>query len=121
VQPYLQYGRVPANTAFGFAHSAESYGFGLLGTYTFTPSLALSGRVEYESSAGGAAAPNLLYGPGSKAWSVTLTPTWQHKQFFVRGDLSYVGLSDVTPGFGLGSGLDGTSQVRAMLETGVNF
>jgi Putative beta-barrel porin-2, OmpL-like. bbp2 len=121
VQPYLQYGRVPANASLGFARSSETYGVGLLGTYVFTPSLSLSGRVEYESSAGGVAAPNLLYGPGSKAWSATLTPTWQHKLFFVRGEVSYVGLSDVTPGFGLGSGLDGKSQVRGLLETGINF
>lgn len=121
VQPYLQYSHVPADATLGFAHSAETYGAGLLGTYTFTPSLALSGRVEYESTSGNAASPNLLYGPRSKAWSVTLTPTWQHKLFFVRGEISYVGLSDVTPGFGLGSSFDGTSQVRGLLETGINF
>jgi hypothetical protein len=121
VEPFLQYSRVPASASLGFAHSAESYGFGLLGTYTFTPNLALSGRLEYESSAGGTAAPNLLYGPGSEAWSVTLTPTWQHKQFFVRGEVSYVGLSDITPGFGLGASFDATSQVRGLLETGINL
>jgi hypothetical protein len=65
--------------------------------------------------------PNLLYGPGSKAWSVTLTPTWQHKLFYVRGEVSYVGLSDVTPGFGLGTDFDSKSQVRGLLETGINF
>ena len=62
LQPYLQYGRVPTNALLGFMRSSETYGMGLLGTYAFTPSLSLSGRFEYEASADGAAAPNLLYG-----------------------------------------------------------
>ncbi len=105
------------DAAFGFAHGAEMFGAGLLGTYTITPSFSLSGRVEYGSTNGNAASPNLLYGPTSKAWSVTLTPTWQYKLFFVRGEVSYVGLSDTTPGLALGSG-SATSQVRGLIETG---
>jgi hypothetical protein len=121
VEPFLQYSRVPADISLGFARSAETYGFGLLGTYTFTPAISLSGRFEYEFATGNPASPNLLYGAGSKAWSVTLTPTWQRKLFFVRGEISYVGLSDVTPGLALGPNFDGKSQVRGLLETGVNF
>lgn len=121
VEPFLQYARVPANVALGFVHASESYGLGLLGAYTFSPSFSLSGRLEYESSAGAAVSPSLLYGPGSKAWSATLTPAWQHKIFFVRGEVSYVGLGDVAPGFGLGANLDGKSQVRGLIETGINF
>jgi hypothetical protein len=121
VEPFLQYSRVTADVSLGFARSAETYGFGLLGTYVFTPAITLSGRFEYESAAGSLASPNLLYGPGSKAWSVTVTPTWQHKLFFVRGEISYVGLSDVTPGLALGPNFDSKSQVRGLLETGVNF
>jgi hypothetical protein len=51
---------------------------------------------------------------------VTLTPTWQHKLFFVRGELSYVGVSDVAPGSALGAGF-AKSQVRGLVETGINF
>lgn len=120
VQPFLQYSHVPANPGLGFAHSAETYGAGLLGTYTFTPAVSLSGRFEYESASGDAASPNLLYGPRSKAWSVTVTPAWQHNLLFVRAELSYVGVSDIAPGSALGGGF-AKSQVRGLLETGINF
>ena len=39
-------------------------------------------------------AANLLYGPGSAAWSVTVTPTYQKNIFFTRAELSYVGMQD---------------------------
>jgi hypothetical protein len=120
VQPFVQYSHVPADPMLGFAHASETYGAGLLGTYAFTPEIALSGRFEYESASGDAASPNLLYGPRSKAWSVTVTPTWQHNLLFVRGEVSYVGVSDIAPGSALGDGF-AKSQVRGLLETGINF
>ncbi|MGT2492307.1 outer membrane beta-barrel protein [Cupriavidus basilensis] len=45
-------------------------------------------RLEYIGSTGSAAggAPNLLYGPGSAAWSFTVTPTYQYKRFFARAE-----------------------------------
>ena len=77
--PYLQYTYVPEDATLGFGHSASTYGGALLAKYAFDPSLSLSGRAEYTGSTGTAAdgAPNLLYGQGSKAWSLTLTPTYQ--------------------------------------------
>jgi len=58
---------------------------------------------------------NLMYGPGSKGTSITVTPTFQHDAFFARGDLSYVHVSDITPGlaFGIGGNLKGQSRARA--------
>lgn len=121
--PYLQYTRVPTNTELGIAHSASTMGAALLANYAFDPDFSLAGRAEYISSSGNAAngAPNLLYGPGSKAWSLTLTPTWQHKLLFVRGELSYVKADDTTPGFVLGKDFSNTSQSRVMLEAGILF
>jgi Putative beta-barrel porin-2, OmpL-like. bbp2 len=59
-----------------------------------------------------------LYGPKSRAWSLTLTPTWQINAFFVRGELSDTKLDKAAPGAGFGSdGMD-DAQTRAMLETG---
>jgi hypothetical protein len=48
-----------------------------------------------------------------------VTPTWQKSLYFVRGELSYVGLSDQSIGFGKTFSDDG--QFRAMLEAGVSF
>jgi hypothetical protein len=65
---------------------------------------------------------NLLESPGSRAWSVTITPTFQYKVFFVRGEASYVGAGHTTP-FETTFGEDGakTDQLRAFIKTGVLF
>jgi len=123
ITPYLQYTDVPASDRLGLAHSGQSLGAAILATYNLSPSWNLAGRIEYIDSVGDTAegAPNLLYGPGSKAWSFTVTPTWQHKIFFVRPEASFIALSSAAPGSALGPGLDDKNQFRALLESGVLF
>jgi hypothetical protein len=123
VSPYLQYANVPANAAAGILHSPSTAGGAVLVSYVIDADWKLAGRAEYISSSGNSAAgtPNLLYGPGSDAWSLTLTPTWQHGIAFVRGEASYVGLGHAAAGFAFGSRLDRPAQMRLMLETGVLF
>jgi len=79
--------------------------------------------VEYIASTGsvGNGSPNLLYGPGSKAMSLTVTPTFQYSRFFARGEFSFVKIFDSTAGFALGTSLNSTNQVRGLIETGVLF
>jgi hypothetical protein len=113
--PYAQYSWVPATN---LGPSGESYGFAVLAKYSFTPEISLAGRVEYLASSGAA---NLLYGPGSNAWSITLTPTYQKGVFFARIEGSYVGVSSGTPGDELGATFTKTNQVRGMFEAGVLF
>lgn len=98
----------------------------MLAKYSFTPRWSLSGRAEVITSSSGPA--NLLgYGEGSRAWSLTLTPAYQKGIFYVRGELSWVGLDGVTPGVigapGTGFGAAGaaTKQVRALVEAGTIF
>ena len=121
--PYLQYTRVPASSALGIVHAASTTGVAVLANYAFNAHFSLASRAEYIGSTGSVAngAPSLLYGPGSKAWSLTLTPTYQNKLLFVRGELSYVKASSTTPGFALGRNFDSTSQSRVMLEAGILF
>lgn len=123
ITPYLQYTNVPRNTDIGIAHSASTFGGAVLASYTVDSSFSLAGRVEYIDSNGSAAegAPSLLYGPGSKAWSVTFTPTYQYKLLFVRGDLSYVKANSTTPGYAFGSDFNKTSQSRLVVEAGILF
>ena len=64
------------------------------------------------------AAQNSLNG---LAWSATLTPTWQVKTLFVRGELSYTKLDSMGAGAGFGKLGNKDDQVRAMVETGVLF
>jgi hypothetical protein len=121
--PYLQYTNVPRNTDIGITHSASTFGGAMIASYAVNSRFSMAGRVEYIGSSGNAidGSPSLIYGPGSKAWSVTLTPTYQYKLLFLRGELSYVKASSTTPGYALGSDFSKTSQSRVMLEAGILF
>src|SRR5258708_16609177 len=82
LQGYIQYTKVPASVVIGTTKSADTKGAALYATYA-VPSVAglsLPVRLEYIESSGGVAdgSPNLMYGPGSKAWSSTFTPTYPH-------------------------------------------
>jgi len=131
LQPYVQYTHVPAMPAVGVNGAASTYGAALLLTYDFgngatpamlrVPGFKLPMRLEYIGSTGSAAtgAPSLLYGPGSEAWSLTLTPTYQYKRFFARAELSYVGARKASPGLVFGADGNRHSQVRGVLEMGI--
>lgn len=121
--PYLQYTRVPSSAELGIPHSVSTMGGALLASYTINSHFSMGSRVEYIRSNGSAAnaSPNLLFGPGSKAWSLTLTPTYQYNMLFVRGELSYVKASGTTLGYAFGRNLDNNSQSRVMLEAGILF
>ena len=58
---------------------------------------------------------------GSAAWSLTVTPTYQYKIYFIRGEASYVSADKATAGsaFGL-TGMD-KSQVLVLFEVGALF
>lgn len=119
ISPYLQYSTTPKDASLGLPGSASTWGGAVLAKYSFTPMFSLAGRAEYEDSSGSQV--SLLYGPKSSAWSLTLTPTWQFKTFFIRGEASYTKLDSAAPGAGFGSSGNRTSQTRGMIETGVLF
>lgn len=123
VSPYAQYANIPADAALGIVQSASTTGGAVLVSFGVNDDWKIAARGEYVSSSGNfvPGATNLLYGPGSDAWSLTLTPTYQHGIFFARGETSYVGVAHAAPGFIFGSHFDQTSQVRLLLETGVLF
>lgn len=133
LQPYLQYAHVPGLPQFGANGSASTWGGAVLASYDFgadavpaawrLPGFKLAGRVEYIGSTGSAAggAPNLLYGPGSAAWSLTLTPSYQYKNVFARGELSWVGVRDAVPGAAFGTDGNKRTQVRGLVELGLLF
>jgi hypothetical protein len=123
ITPYLQYTTVLADRRLGIAHSASTWGAALLAKTSLDTQWSLAGRAEYIQSSGSAAHgdPNLLYGAGSKAWSLTVTPTFQQGVYFVRGELAYTQVLDAALGSAFGStGLD-KSQIRGAIETGVLF
>lgn len=130
VNPYFQYTKASSIKAFGSSFAgAESWSGAVLAKYTVNPAFSVAGRLEYISTTssscpkvpGACVQSNILYGPGSKAWSATLTPTYQKGIFFLRGEASFVGTSKAAAGSAFGTKGTDKSQVRALIETGVLF
>ena len=127
VTPYVQYTSVPASAiqALGAGtRKTSTLGAAILADYSLTDKISIAGRVEYISNSGNPndGAANLTgFGPGSHAWSLTVTPTYQDGGFFARAELSYV-----TASMQSGIGFAGTSglaqnQLRGTVETGFMF
>ena len=134
VMPYAQYTYVPMNTAIGINGQSQSLGFALLSVYHVTPlekgaapkfHVSIPTRFEYQSSYGNNNLANnpagLMYGPGSAAWSGTLTPTVQWGKVFARGELSYVKAFNPMAGQAFGANGLNNNQTRIMVEAGLLF
>jgi hypothetical protein len=126
ITPYFQETNIPFNPDIGVLKSTQTLSGAILASYAITDMISVAGRAEYigttgnENSPKGSAA-NLLYGVGSDAFSLTLTPTFQYKQFFFRGEVSYVQANSYAPGAVFGKEGMNNSQVRGLVETGVIF
>ncbi len=126
ITPYFQETNIPYNPDIGVFKSTQTISGAVLASYAITDKISVAGRAEYVGTTGNEDSPkgsaaNLLYGVGSDAWSLTLTPTFQWKQFFFRGEVSYVQANGYTAGDVFGKeGVD-NSQVRGLIETGVIF
>ena len=123
IQPYVQYTDVPTNLKAGIPQGASTWGGAILASRVLKKGFSLTGRWEYISSSGNLASnsANLMYGPGSTAWSLTATPTYQYKKFFTRTDISYVSAGNFTPGSAFGTFGLKPSQTRGVVEVGFLF
>jgi hypothetical protein len=123
VQPYYQYSSVPTNREIGVVKGNSTHGGAVLVSRSFPHGFSVAGRWEYIASTGSEKeqAVNLMYGPGSAATSFTLTPTFQYGRFFFRGDLSWVHVTDFTPGSVFGRSGVNNNQPRAVGEIGFLF
>jgi hypothetical protein len=130
VQPYFQYGKVPANLTYysryyeadNKATSATGGAFSL--SYAFKHGFSIPARVEYLTSSGSATdgSVNLLgFGAGSAGTTFTATPTYQKGGMYVRGDLAWVHASNYTPGAVFGKTGAEADQFRSVLEFGFIF
>jgi hypothetical protein len=123
VTPYFQYNKVPTNAQIGVVKGASTKGGAILVSYAMKHGFSLPVRWEYIGSSGSATdnSVNLMYGPGSKATSFTVTPTFQQGGFFARGDLAWVHVSDFAPGFVFGPMGMNNNQFRVAGEIGFVF
>jgi Putative beta-barrel porin-2, OmpL-like. bbp2 len=122
VTPYFQYTNVPTILKFGI-NGASTAGGALLATYSFKHGISLSVRPEYITSSGNFAngTANLLYGPGSNAFSFTITPTYVKGAFFARGEFAIVHAGSITPGDAFGPLGTDANQPRGAVEMGFLF
>ena len=123
ITPYFQYTSVPRNPFLGAIKGAETFGGAILANYVVNDNVNVAGRAEYISSSGslGGGNANVLYGPGSSAWSLTFTPTYQEGIYFLREEVSFVQANSTTPGFAFGKSGGSRSQARVLLEAGIIF
>ena len=123
IQPYFQFTIVPHHPDLGVYKTTSTSGGAILASYALTDNFFIAGRLEGISSSGDATdgSANLLYGPGSEAWSISLTPTYQYKNFFARGEVSFVQAVQYTSGDVFGNMGENPAQVRGVLETGIFF
>ncbi|HAT1597060.1 TPA: outer membrane beta-barrel protein [Legionella pneumophila] len=118
VSPTLQFTHIPKDRSIGLLDSASIYGIALVIKFAFSTHWSITGHTEYIDTTGGA---NVAYGPGSNAWSLTLTPTYQRGIFFARGEASLVKADNITAGSTFGQNGTNHSQGRLLIETGVLF
>jgi hypothetical protein len=128
ISPYYQYTGVAKNTSIGINAGNHTNGGALLLDYAFKHGFSLAVRPEYIKSSGNVLDPNavtdnLLYGPGTGAFSFTVTPTYIKDGFFLRGDFSIVHVTDYNSATSFAFGFKGTSlnQPRGVIEVGFMF
>jgi hypothetical protein len=122
-QPYVQYTRIAQLTSIGADRTTYTLGAAMLLSRTFGQnwSMAARGEIIHNSGKRSGASLNLLYGPGSSAGSITLTPAYQRKHEYARGEFSWVGARSITTGDGFGPFGGNSSQVRGLIEAGIMF
>jgi hypothetical protein len=123
VQPYFQFTILPHHPELGVFKTTSTSAGALLLSYALTDNFFLAGRLEGISSSGSPTdgSANLLNGVGSEVWSITVTPTYQYKNFFARAEASFVQAVQYTPGDVFGNQNRNPAQVRGVLETGILF
>jgi hypothetical protein len=128
VNPYYQYTYVKTNASIGIPEGGHTNGGALLVNYNFKHGVSLAARPEYIKSSGNNAdinGANLLgFGPGSGAFSFTVTPAYAKDAFFIRGDFSIVHVTNFNSTTGFAAfGTTGTklNQPRGVIEAGFLF
>jgi hypothetical protein len=124
--PYLLWANSPKSAALGYTSDEHAFGAVFMSTYTLSSTWSLPFRVEYGKNGSGPTdtSPNaniLGYGPGSGAWTYTLTPTYRKGVFFARAEASDVNVTNFTPGIAFGTSGTQNNQFRAGLEAGLQF
>lgn len=126
LQPYLLFVDSPASAALGYTKDEHAFGTAFLADYALSGPWSAGIRIEYAKNGSDQSdlSPNanlLGYGPGSSAWTYTLTPTYKNKAVMARVEFSQVSVANFTPGLGFGNAGTGSTQSRVGFEVGVQY
>jgi len=130
IVPELQYVFAEKNSALATAGSpamkgySSNFGAAVFANYKFkdTP-YSLGGWLEYFTSNG----PDFWFlDPKARGFGLSVTPTWQSKYVFVRGDIGFIHLTSIgdstSPLFSGGYGTGhGRNQATFVLEAGLTY
>lgn len=124
--PYVLFVDSPATAKQGYLRDETALGAVLLANYAFNATYSVGARVE--SFANHSASSDLSlnadlvgFGPGSRAATWTITPSYHPGPFFARAEFSSATVHNATPGIAFGPLGIQTNQTRALLELGVQF
>lgn len=125
-QPYILLVQSPKSAALGYANTQNAYGAVFMATWSMSPQWSLATRVEdvaNQSTASnrGQNADLVGYGPGSGAWTFTLTPAYVYRNFILRVELSQVAVRSAAPGLAFGASGSRRRQFRFVVESGLQF
>ncbi|GAN80331.1 outer membrane beta-barrel protein [Acidocella aminolytica] len=123
--PEVQYVYAKPDQAIGIEKYTSTFGAAVFGDYTFGSSpYSLGGMAEYFTSTG---AGHWFIAPHAEGFGLSLTPTWQYKDLFVRASVGYMHLLNkgtFSPDDGnVAWGTDGRSAnlFQSGLEAGITF
>jgi len=124
--PYLLFVRSPQSSTLGYTSAESAYGIVFLSTYTLNRSWSVASRIEdiANQSRANDLSPNadlVGYGPGSGAWTFTVTPTYRYKQLLIRAEVSQVNARSAAAGAAFGFSGNQRNQFRIVIESGLQF
>lgn len=124
VLPYLLWVYSPASAALGYTRGERATAAVAIVSYAFTAPFSLAVRYEdvRNGSASNDVSPNadlIGYGSGSRARTLTLTPSWHAAYGLVRFEYSRVWLTAFTAGSGFGALGKASTQERFGVEIGL--
>lgn len=119
--PEVQYVSAKTDHLAGIDKTVANFGAALFANYAFanTP-YSIGGWVEYENSNGNY---NWFVGPGSEAVGAAVSPTWQYKDLFARGNVGALYLLNNKQFSTASYGPNGTDKLQFLgtLEAGLLF
>lgn len=124
--PYALFVDSPSSKALGYTSEEHAFGGVFNVAYALSSQWSFPLRVEYAKSGSSTKdlSPNanlLGYGPGSSAWTYTLTPTYRHGIYFARAESSMVNVAHYAPHAAFGALGNLSNQFRTGIETGIQF